>query len=467
MVLAQFKVRMIKTKIFTTLPLSINNYFTKGEARSIKAKRNIVLSFVIKGLNILIGLLLVPLTIHYVDKTQYGVWLTLSSIIGWFGFFDIGFGNGLRNKFAEAVATGKYKLARIYVSTTYAILSIVISFVLIVFLIINPFLNWANILNTPQSMAPQLKILVLLVFTFFCVQFILQLLTTVLTANQQPAKAALFNFCANLGALLIIFILTKTTSGNLLYLGISLGTTPVLVLLISSFWFYKHQYKQYAPSLKHIRFKFAKNLMNLGAKFFVIQIAVVVLYQTSNIIISQLFSPTDVTSYNIAYRYFGIIPMLFSIMISPFWSAFTEAWVNKDINWIIMAMKKLKIFWIIMSIVSILMIVVSNVVYKFWVGSEIFITLSLTMSMASYVVINLWNSIYSQFLNGVGKLKLQLIIAVISSIINIPLSIYLCKRFGIHGVVLSTAIVSSIGFVIYPIQFKKVITNKAQGVWAS
>ena len=36
--------------------------------------------------------------------------LTLSSIIGWFAFFDIGFGNGLRNKFAEAIAKGDHQL---------------------------------------------------------------------------------------------------------------------------------------------------------------------------------------------------------------------------------------------------------------------------------------------------------------------------------------------------------------------
>ena len=48
--------------------------------------------------------MLVPLTIHYINPTRYGIWLTVSSIIGWVSFFDIGFGNGLRNKFAEALA---------------------------------------------------------------------------------------------------------------------------------------------------------------------------------------------------------------------------------------------------------------------------------------------------------------------------------------------------------------------------
>jgi len=113
----------MKSKVlagFSVLKNSIN----KGHQRSVKAKKNILASFIIRGCNIAISLVLVPLTIHYVNPTQYGIWLTLSSIIGWFGFFDIGFGNGLRNKFAEAIAKGEHELARIYLSTTYAILSI-------------------------------------------------------------------------------------------------------------------------------------------------------------------------------------------------------------------------------------------------------------------------------------------------------------------------------------------------------
>src|SRR5674476_825157 len=141
---------------------SIVTYFTnslsRGHERSVKAKKNILLSIVIKGLSILISLVLVPLTIHYVNPTKYGIWLTLSSIITWFSFFDIGFGHGLRNKFAEALAKGEEELARIYVSTTYAILCIIIGIVLILFLCINPFINWAKILNTTQEMAGELSI---------------------------------------------------------------------------------------------------------------------------------------------------------------------------------------------------------------------------------------------------------------------------------------------------------------------
>ncbi len=449
------------------LPNFILNYLEKGNERSVKAKKNIALSFVLKGLNIIISITIVPLTINYVDKMQYGIWLTLSSLIALFGFFDIGFGNGLRNKFSEAITNRKYKLARIYVSTTYAILSIISGIMLILFLCINPFLNWATILNTPQYLAGELSIVAIVVIVFFCMQFVLQLVIMVLSANQQPAKAAFFNFIGNALALLLIFILTKTTKGKLIYLSLALGLSPVVVLVASSLWLYTHEYKLYAPSIKLVQFRFGKRLINLGVKFFVIQIAAIILYQTSNIIITQLYGPGEVTTYNITYKYCGVISMLFGIIITPFWSAFTEAWIKKDIFWINNAMKKLKLIWLLLSVLTIFMVVCANKVYLYWVGESISIPFSLNLTMAAFVIINLWFTIYAQFLNGIGFIKIQLIIAVICSLINIPLSIFLGMYLGIYGVILSTVIVSIPGLIIYPIQFKKIIQKKAHGIWAN
>jgi len=454
----------MKEKILSAFTF-LNSVINKGHHRSVKAKKNILASFLIKGANIAISLILVPLTIHYVNPTQYGIWLTLSSIIGWFAFFDIGFGNGLRNKFAEAIAKDDHSLARIYLSTTYAILSIIIVCLLVLFLCINPFLNWSTILNTPTSMAEELSVLALLVFVFFCLQFILQLITTIITANQQPAKASFFNFLGSLFSLTVIFILTKTTSGSLIYLALSLGFTPVLVLTASSLWFYTHGYKKYAPSIKFVKFSYARQLMGLGMKFFVIQIATVVLYETSNLIIARLWNPAQVTSYNVAYKYFGIIPMAMGIVMTPFWSAFTEAWVKKDMQWIKTTMKRLQLLWLTITVISLGMLALSQVAYTFWVGKDIIIPFSISIAMASYVIVNAWNGIYSQFLNGTGKIKIQLYTALGGTLINIPLAIFLGRSLGIYGVVLSTTIISMVSAFISPIQYNKIINNKAHGVW--
>ena len=314
-------------------------------------------------------------------------------------------------------------------------------------------------------MSGELRSLALIVFTFFCLEFVMQLMTTIITANQQPAKASVFGFLGNLFSLGIIYLLTKTTSGNLIYLGTVFSVTPVLVLLSSSLWFYTHSYKKYAPSVKFVKFHFARDLMSLGIKFFVIQLAAVIFYQTSNIIIAHLFGPQEVTPYNIAYKYFSVITMSFSIIMLPLWSAYTEAWVKRDIDWIKNTINKLILIWGLIVIGVVIMLLLSTFVYRMWVGKEIKVSISISVVMAAYVIVNGWCGIFSQFLNGVGKIKLQLYISTIGAILNIPLAIFLGKHFGIYGVLLSTVILGAISAIWSPIQYKKLINNTATGIW--
>lgn len=444
---------------------AVSGLISKGHERSVKAKKNILAALIIKGSSIAISLMLVPLTINYINPTRYGIWLTMSSIIGWFAFFDIGFGNGLRNKFAECLANGEHEKARIYVSTTYAVLSIIIIVVISLFFIINPLLNWSRILNTPAGMSDELRSLAMIVFVFFCLKLELQLLATVLNANQQPAKASLFDFFGSLFSFFIIFIFTITTSGNLIYLGIAFSVAPVIVLLASSLWYYTHDYRKYAPSIKYVKFRYANDLMNLGIKFFLLQIAGVVLYQTSNIIIARLFGPAEVTPYNISYKFFSVISMIMGIITIPFWSAYTEAWVKDDIIWIRNSLKNLKLIWVLLSIVTILMFLFSNSIYRLWIGNDIKVPVSVSAIMAVYVIMNAWTTRYTLFLNGTGKIKVQLYFSILGMLLNIPMSVYLGKKFGIAGVLLSTVILCFINTVIEPIQTSKLLNKSARGIW--
>jgi O-antigen/teichoic acid export membrane protein len=438
---------------------------TKGHERSVKAKKNILASFIIKGLSIAISLVLVPLTMNYVNPSRYGIWLTLSSMVAWFSFFDIGFGNGLRNKFAEALAKGQDELARIYVSTTYAILSIIIGTVLILFLFINRFLDWSKILNTPPEMAGELSILAGIVFVFFCLRFIFQLLATVLTANQEPARASFFDFLGSFFSLIIIFILTKTTSGNLIYLGTALSFAPVLVLAISSLWYYSRDYKKYAPSFKYVKFGFARNLMSLGIKFFIIQIAALVLFNTNNIIITQLFGPKEVSTFNVSFKLFSVITMIFFIIATPLWSAFTDAYVKSDFAWIKTTLSKMRKIWYLLTIFSIMILLASPLIYKLWVKDLVKVPFALSMAMCSYGIVYIWQTIHVFLLNGIGKIKLQLYLVVFTGLINIPLAIFLGKKMGLVGITLTSTLLFIFMGILFSIQTHKILNNTATNIW--
>lgn len=96
--------------------------WNEGSDRSRLIIKNVILSSIMRVLGVLLSLIIIPLTIDYLDATKYGIWLTISTLVSWLHFFDMGLTNGFRNKFAEAIAVNNVKLAKEYVSTTYFIL---------------------------------------------------------------------------------------------------------------------------------------------------------------------------------------------------------------------------------------------------------------------------------------------------------------------------------------------------------
>ncbi|MDA9774801.1 MATE family efflux transporter [Algibacter sp.] len=443
----------------------VNQFFSKGHKRTIEAKKNIIASIGIKGISIAINLALVPMTINYVNPTQYGIWLTLSSIVVWFSYFDIGFGNGLRNKFAEAKATGNFDDAKIYISTTYAFLILIFTGLWILFFVINNFIDWTKILNAPSLMRVELSSLAIIVFSFFCFQMVFKIINTVLTADQKPAKAAFLNLLGQILALILILILIKTTKGSLIYLSLVLGFSPVFIIVVSSIYLYSKNYAFYRPSFKYVKLSYGREILNIGFSFFLIQIAVIVVYETNNLIIAQIGSPKDVTVFNIAYKYLSIAFMSFSIIISPFWSAFTDAFTKKEYTWMKQTVRKLRFISYGLMSTIIILIFFSKYVYSVWIGNFIEIPLNVTISVGVYVAILIVLSANNQILNGIGKIKVQLLTYSFATIFHIPLALFLGKKFGIPGVLTSAILFYTIICLFSIKQVNLLINNKAKGVW--
>ena len=410
---------------------------------------------------------LVPVAINYLGKVEYGIWLTLASILSWLINLDFGIGNGLRNKLAESLALNDLKLARIYVSTSYTVFTFGILFALLIYLAIHGMLNWVDLLKAPPDYFDLLNTLVLWVIILFLVQFLLKLLTSIINADQRPALNGALSLAINALTLLTVFLLSKTTEKSFIAFALASSGIPVFVFIIASVILFSGHYRSISPSIRFIDFKYSSSLVKLGMQFFIIQISSLIVFTTDNVIIAQLFGPGQVVIYNVAYKYFYMIPLVFNVMLAPFWSAFTEAYVKQEYDWIKNSVKKLMIGWVILSFIAIVMILISNIVYNIWVGSTIQVPFILSIFMGVFVIIANWNNIFAYFINGVGKVKIQLYYSVFVALINIPLSIFLAKTagMGIAGVIVATDICLIIASAWAPLQYKKLITSTAKGIW--
>ena len=311
----------------------LNRLISSDNQRSKLVKINILSGIGVRGMSILASLLLVPLTISYISSELYGIWLTLSSVIHWIGFFDIGFGNGLRNKLSESIALSKFKKGKIYVSTTYVVMICVFTTIGFLSFVGASFINWSSLLNVSQQYNPILVEVAQIMLVAFSLQMVLKLIQNVIQAYQLNSLASLLDALGNILSLIFIYVLTLTMASDLTYIALSFSLAPVIVLIIASGLLYSGKFKQVAPNFKYVRITFAKDIFNLGGEFFIIQIASLVLYQMINILISRICGPEQVTNYNVAYKYLSVALMIINIIMATLWSAFTDAYVKNDITW--------------------------------------------------------------------------------------------------------------------------------------
>ncbi len=426
------------------------------------AKKNIIASFGVKGLSMINGFLLVTVTLHFLDQTRYGIWVTISSMFVWLSFLDVGLGQGLRNKLAEAIALGDTVLARKYVSTSYALLGMIILGALIVYLFIHPYLNWYRILNTDSNTVSELGSVGLIVFVSFFLRFFLQLFINVLYAHQRSALAGSFGPISNFCVLIVIFVLTKVTSGSLFVLAVVQSVIPLVILLFFTIYFFCKDFSQISPNFKFVDFKYTNEILSLGVQFFLISFGKIIRYQSANILISQLFGPSQVTPYAIAFKYFGMLSMGFSIVLTPMWSAYTEAWTQNDMKWINSSLKKLNRLIFYFSLLGILALLASPFVFEIWVGKEVEISFYLSFLMLIYNITYAYGGIYSSIANGIGKVRIQMILSIIASILYIPMVLFFVKylHFGIESIILSTILTNWYGPIVGPFHIKKVLLNK-------
>lgn len=438
---------------------------TTGNERSVKVKKNFIASLGIKGVSIAVTFFLVPITLGYVSEELYGIWLILSSLLLMIQYFDVGFTLGLKNKLTEALAVGDLKKGKALVSTTYMMMLLIFIPLGLILELVTPYVPWSRFFNTSSIYNSQIVSALQIMFACICLQMIVNTLVSVLAAYQRTAMSSLFPVIGNVISLIIIALLSKFTEPSLAKLAFAISTMPVIVLSIASFYFYNRTYRAISPSIGAMQLKLVKEIFGLGAKFFLIQIQIIVMYQATNILISNVSNPIEVANYNVAYRYLNAALMVFNILLTPLWPAFTDAYVKKDFSWMKGIYKKLIRVLLLTGGIILIMMAISPLVYKVWIGNKMNIPLVMTLAVGIYVIIHSWDSLQVMLINGIGTVKLQTYITLIGLIFNIPLALVLGKYLGAIGVIMSMTIINIIYASVFTIQINKLLNRKAKGIW--
>ena len=427
--------------------------------------KNVLASSLVKGWSAVVVLLMVPLTLNCLGTYQNGVWLTISSMLVWIDQMDIGLGNGLRNRLATHLAHGDTDMAQRIVSSTMAMLACIMVPILIILLLLIWLTDVYSLLNVDPTIVPELRTALYAAVTLVCMTFVLKFIGNVYMGMQLPAVSNLLIALGQTVALAATALLYYTHHATFFLVVVVNTAAPLAVYFLAYPYTFYRRYSYLRPKLSLVNLRSALELANLGVKFFWLQIASIIQFMTANILISKFFTPEMVTPYQITYRYMSLVIVAFTVVCMPFWNATTDAYERGDMAWIRNASHKLALISIAIAAGLSLMVIVSPWVYQVWIGDACEIPYGMTTLMAIYIYLQVLSMRYSYFLNGMGALRLQLYMTVMT-VIFIPLAWYVSKETqDIRWLMAVMCFCIAPSILVNMIQFTKVLRGKAHGIW--
>ncbi len=425
-----------------------------GLKRTLKWDRlswDMLLSGICKPAAMFLSYIYVPIVLEYLGVEKYGVWSVILTIISWIGYFDIGIGNGLRNRLTEAIQDKSNAKAKKMISSAYAISIIVMTLLSLIFVIVAQFIDWHFILGV-TSFNESLKLIVIESVLLIAINFVFNLCIYVFYALQAASFVSFMQLLAMGINLIGVLLVRNVFQANLTVLAFIYGFSFVIVNMVGGFILYS-KHKEFAPNIKEIDLTVGKDIISLGFKFFVIQICAMILFATDSVIISVLYGASDVTPYSTVNKLYIVVSSIYIAFLSPIWSSVTKDKTLRNISNIKRTTLKMLVLLIPFVILAVLLFFTFRPVSFWWLKKELLYSDMLLFFGMLYCLLNMWCSAFASVLNGMEVMRASVIIAVIQAVVNIPLSLLFSIAFSMEssGVLLGTVISMAIAAVAQPI----------------
>ena len=396
---------------------------------------NMIVAFAIRGGSLFIALFTTPAYIAYFSNDAIlGVWFTILSVLAWILNFDMGIGNGVRNRLVKSLGENDYDESKRIVSSAYIFLCF-LSFVIIVAMaIIIPMVNWNEFLGISETELDS-KVLKNAMFVVFCsiiFQFILRLITSITYAMQNSYMPNLLHFVTN--TIMLVYVLCANgmgINGNIIHLAIVYFLAVNAPLIIVTVFLFSTKLKKISPSFKAFNINVAKSVLSLGVGFLYLQLIAMLLDNTASLLISNLLGSEQVVDYQLYYKLFHMIGTIISIAIVPMWSAITKAFVDKRFGWLKKSIYGMYGVVIISFVFQLLVVVLLQFIFDIWLGENTRETnYFIGLVFALYATCCTWQQVCSYIENGLGKIKIQTICLTCGVIVSFSFSLLFAQSWG-------------------------------------
>lgn len=431
---------------------------------------NVLGAFLVKGGALFITLFTLPAYIRFFNNDEVlGVWYTILSLLNWILNFDLGIGNGLRNRLSTSLSSGDREATKKYISSAYSSIGAIVLFLSLLFPIAIRFVDLNSVFSIATTMvSPQsLYFAIVIVFIGVMIQFWLKLINAVLYAMQKSSINNFLVLCTNTIILIVALVCPSgSNETNVIVMAIVHAVAVALPLLIVSIIIFGGKLRYAIPSLKFVTKEHTKQVLSLGGIFFLIQIAYMAIMSTNEFLITKTSGNSYVVEYQAYYKLFSLGSTVFALALTPIWSAITKAKAENNYFWIKVTYKRFMILAAIFSIGEFLIVPLMKPLINVWLGVDTLPNSSVFTGILFAVLACLMmiNSVLSSITNGLGALKIQAICFLIGAIAKVPLAYLFVNIMGSwNGVVVSNIVCVGLYCIIQPLFIQKTINVKIKG----
>lgn len=418
-------------KIKSTLSL----LFSKGvegdteENRAFERKRRItqtaVMGLSARAVNIISGLVTIPLTLPYLGIEQFGIWMTLTGFISFLSFTDLGISVGLQSRLTNCHGRNDQEKPSYFISSALALILFIASILIFVALFILPNLQLSNIIKLTDNSNKDILLLSAQSFIItFAVGLPSGLIQRTFEAYQDGFTSNSFLLAGRILSFLSVFICVHYDLGLPLMIALYMGF-PFILLLIGGIWlFIKKEWLR--PNLSKFKWDIAKQLMQVGGLALSVQIGFAVMMSGPLLVLVSKYGAAAVVPFTISQRIFSIVSLILGVILNPLWPAYGEAIGKGDWNWVAKTFKR-SFLWLAYLTLPIFVIftIFGQEIILLWTQNE-----EAVPSWTLLMICNLWMilmglvRVLCMFLNGVERFEYQAVYNLIFPVLGVFIGWY-------------------------------------------
>jgi len=420
-------------------------------------KAGIVLSYVSMFISIIIGLIYVPLLLHFLGKKQYGLYQLMGSLIAYMAVMDFGLGNTITRYYSKYLALND----EINKSNVLAISAIIYGIITVIVLLAGAFIYFQlNVIFLKSLSIDELskaKVIYIIMMINIAITIPSKIFTAVVNSHE---KFIFVRIVSIIQSLLQPFVVIAVMNYKADVIGLVIVQTVfnIAVILITTYYAFhkiKVKIKLYCWD------KFLVKEMTIFSFFIFLDVIIDQIYwKTDQIILGIIAGTSVVAVYSIASQldtyYMNFSSSVNGVFLPRITAISAKTEDMTEIN--SMFNKVGRIQYAIMSMILSGFILYGKSFIVLWAGEDFKQAYYMSLIVMIPLLIPLIQSMGIVILEAKNKHAFRSKMYFFIALLNIALSIPLAKRYGGIGCAIGTSLALIIGnWFIINIYYHKVI----------